>query len=259
MPASFHLQDICIQTVLVFSWTLSSFSLHSVSCVPGCHTQQNISTSMPNTWQVLHFLQLLCRHIGVAWPLCPADSSSSLVETFLGRLRLVLTSVHLKRRCIFFFSPLKLNRICNLLRAAAAFWNNRAYYQLPQCNVIKLDMCICFWPPREGKASGQAVCLRTLKGDFTLSGSGAEDMSELVTMFLSGLTERSQYAVALREVERQGLRTARHTDLSLLLLLMAKWLISCIPLQMTPHSSASRKESSFCSSKTASFLSNMAG
>ncbi|KAG7228690.1 hypothetical protein INR49_008468, partial [Caranx melampygus] len=55
----------------------------------------------------------------------------------------------------------------------------------------------------EGKASGQAVCLLTLKGDFTLSGSGAEDMSELVTMFLSGLTERSQYAVALREVEKQ--------------------------------------------------------
>ncbi|XP_019936002.2 unconventional myosin-VIIa [Paralichthys olivaceus] len=56
---------------------------------------------------------------------------------------------------------------------------------------------------REGKASGQALCLLTLKGDFTLSGSAAEDMTELVTMFLSGLTERSQYAVALKEVNRQ--------------------------------------------------------
>ncbi|XP_071343259.1 unconventional myosin-VIIa isoform X2 [Trachinotus anak] len=56
---------------------------------------------------------------------------------------------------------------------------------------------------REGKASGQAVCLLTLKGDFTLSGSAAEDMAELVTMFLSGLAERSQYAVALKEVDRQ--------------------------------------------------------
>ncbi|XP_039985647.1 unconventional myosin-VIIa isoform X1 [Xiphias gladius] len=56
---------------------------------------------------------------------------------------------------------------------------------------------------REGKASGQAVCLLTLKGDFALSGSTAEDMAELVTMFLSGLTERSQYAVALKEVNRQ--------------------------------------------------------
>ncbi|KAM9849184.1 unconventional myosin-VIIb [Aulostomus maculatus] len=56
---------------------------------------------------------------------------------------------------------------------------------------------------REGKTSGHAVCLLTLKGDFTLSGSTAEDMAELVTMFLSGLTERSQYAVALREVDRQ--------------------------------------------------------
>uniref|UniRef100_A0A3B5L6F9 Myosin VIIBa n=1 Tax=Xiphophorus couchianus TaxID=32473 RepID=A0A3B5L6F9_9TELE len=47
------------------------------------------------------------------------------------------------------------------------------------------------------------VCLLTLKGDFTLSGCFAEDMSELITMFLSGLTERSKYAVALREVSSQ--------------------------------------------------------
>uniref|UniRef100_A0A3B4WIZ2 Myosin VIIB n=1 Tax=Seriola lalandi dorsalis TaxID=1841481 RepID=A0A3B4WIZ2_SERLL len=47
------------------------------------------------------------------------------------------------------------------------------------------------------------VCLLTLKGDFTLSGSAADDMAELVTMFLSGLTERSEYAVALKEVDRQ--------------------------------------------------------
>ncbi|XP_062252279.1 unconventional myosin-VIIa [Platichthys flesus] len=56
---------------------------------------------------------------------------------------------------------------------------------------------------REGKTSGQSMCLLTLKGDFTLSGSAAEDMTELVTMFLSGLTERSQYAVALKDVDRQ--------------------------------------------------------
>uniref|UniRef100_A0A8D3CSB6 Myosin VIIBa n=1 Tax=Scophthalmus maximus TaxID=52904 RepID=A0A8D3CSB6_SCOMX len=56
---------------------------------------------------------------------------------------------------------------------------------------------------REGKASGQVVCLLTLKGDFTLSGSAAGDMAELVTMFLGGLAERSRYAVALREVDRQ--------------------------------------------------------
>ncbi|XP_034556960.1 unconventional myosin-VIIa [Notolabrus celidotus] len=55
---------------------------------------------------------------------------------------------------------------------------------------------------REGKASGQAVSLLTLKGDFTLSGSAAGDMAELITMFLSGLTERSQYAVALREASQ---------------------------------------------------------
>lgn len=58
---------------------------------------------------------------------------------------------------------------------------------------------------REGKASGQAVSLLTLKGDFTLSGGTAEDMAELVTMFLSGLTERSQYAVTLKEAD-QGQR-----------------------------------------------------
>ena len=44
----------------------------------------------------------------------------------------------------------------------------------------------------------------TLKGDFTLSGSTVEDMAELITMFLSGLTERSQYAVTLTEVDSRG-------------------------------------------------------
>ncbi|XP_070765301.1 unconventional myosin-VIIb [Enoplosus armatus] len=56
---------------------------------------------------------------------------------------------------------------------------------------------------REGKASGLAVSLLTLKGDFTLSGGTADDMVELVTMFLSGLTERSQYAVTLKEADSQ--------------------------------------------------------
>nr|XP_023011302.2 unconventional myosin-VIIa [Maylandia zebra] len=56
---------------------------------------------------------------------------------------------------------------------------------------------------RNVKKSGQAVSLMTLKGDFTLSGPSAADMAELITMFVSGLTERSQYAVALKEVEKQ--------------------------------------------------------
>uniref|UniRef100_A0AAQ5XKT1 Uncharacterized protein n=1 Tax=Amphiprion ocellaris TaxID=80972 RepID=A0AAQ5XKT1_AMPOC len=54
-----------------------------------------------------------------------------------------------------------------------------------------------------GKSSEQTVSLLTLKGDFTLTGSAVEDMSELITMFLSGLKERSQYAVALKDVDRQ--------------------------------------------------------
>lgn len=58
---------------------------------------------------------------------------------------------------------------------------------------------------RDGKSN--AVSLLTLKGDFTLSGSTAEDMAELITMFLSGLTERSRYAVTLREANRQGQTT----------------------------------------------------
>ncbi|XP_068599325.1 unconventional myosin-VIIb [Brachionichthys hirsutus] len=56
---------------------------------------------------------------------------------------------------------------------------------------------------RESKSSGLAVNLLTLKGDFALTGGMAEDMSELVTMFLSGLTERSRYAVALRDADRR--------------------------------------------------------
>uniref|UniRef100_I3KT63 Si:ch73-194h10.2 n=1 Tax=Oreochromis niloticus TaxID=8128 RepID=I3KT63_ORENI len=55
----------------------------------------------------------------------------------------------------------------------------------------------------EVMAVNTAVSLVTLKGDFTLSGPSAADMAELITMFVSGLTERSQYAVALKEAEKQ--------------------------------------------------------
>lgn len=48
------------------------------------------------------------------------------------------------------------------------------------------------------------MCLLTLKGDFTLNAVMAADISDLVAMFLAGLIERSQYAVALQEVNRQG-------------------------------------------------------
>ncbi|KAJ0065199.1 hypothetical protein NL108_006548 [Boleophthalmus pectinirostris] len=65
---------------------------------------------------------------------------------------------------------------------------NLTYPEVTAVNVMK-----------DGKGTGQNVSLVTLKGDFTLSGSRVDDMAELVTMFLSGLTERSQYAVALRD------------------------------------------------------------
>lgn len=65
---------------------------------------------------------------------------------------------------------------------------NLSYPEVTGVNVMK-----------EGKGTGQKLSLVTLKGDFTLSGSTADDMAELVTMFLSGLTERSQYAVALKD------------------------------------------------------------
>uniref|UniRef100_A0A3P8TVQ5 Si:ch73-194h10.2 n=1 Tax=Amphiprion percula TaxID=161767 RepID=A0A3P8TVQ5_AMPPE len=55
----------------------------------------------------------------------------------------------------------------------------------------------------EVTAVNTIVSLLTLKGDFTLTGSAVEDMSELITMFLSGLKERSRYAVALKDVDRQ--------------------------------------------------------
>lgn len=46
--------------------------------------------------------------------------------------------------------------------------------------------------------------LLTLKGDFTLSSVSAGDIVDLIVTFQAGLTERSQYAVALQEVNRQG-------------------------------------------------------
>ncbi|KAI5628300.1 unconventional myosin-VIIb-like isoform X1 [Silurus asotus] len=55
-----------------------------------------------------------------------------------------------------------------------------------------------------------AVCLHTLRGDFTLSAVNAGDIVDLIVLFQAGLTERSQYAVALQEVNRQD----DHTFLS---------------------------------------------
>lgn len=74
---------------------------------------------------------------------------------------------------------------------------------------------------RDGK--GQAASLLTLKGDFTLSGASAEDMTELITMFLSGLTERSRFAVTLRDAETQG----QTPDRSFLAKLWRSLMISC--------------------------------
>uniref|UniRef100_A0A3B4D975 Myosin VIIBa n=1 Tax=Pygocentrus nattereri TaxID=42514 RepID=A0A3B4D975_PYGNA len=48
-----------------------------------------------------------------------------------------------------------------------------------------------------------SVCLLTLKGDFTLNAVMAADIVDVVALFLAGLTERSQYAVALQEINRQ--------------------------------------------------------
>ncbi|XP_026863554.2 unconventional myosin-VIIa [Electrophorus electricus] len=48
-----------------------------------------------------------------------------------------------------------------------------------------------------------SVCLLTLKGDFILNAVMAGSIVDLVALFLAGLTERSQYAVAMQEVNRQ--------------------------------------------------------
>ncbi|KAF5898435.1 unconventional myosin-VIIa isoform X2, partial [Clarias magur] len=49
----------------------------------------------------------------------------------------------------------------------------------------------------------QTVYLHTMKGDFTLGTVNAGDIVDLIVLFQAGLTERSQYAVALHEVNRQ--------------------------------------------------------
>ncbi|XP_052455434.1 unconventional myosin-VIIa isoform X2 [Carassius gibelio] len=53
----------------------------------------------------------------------------------------------------------------------------------------------------------KCVCLLSLKGDFTLNAVMAAEISDLVAMFLAGLIQRSQFAVALQEVNRQDDRT----------------------------------------------------
>uniref|UniRef100_A0A8K9X660 Myosin VIIBa n=1 Tax=Oncorhynchus mykiss TaxID=8022 RepID=A0A8K9X660_ONCMY len=65
-----------------------------------------------------------------------------------------------------------------------------------------VSVVILLPPLREGKTFGQSVSLLTLKGDFSLNAAMAGNIAELVHMFLGGLRERSQYAVALQEVNQ---------------------------------------------------------
>uniref|UniRef100_A0A6Q2X190 Uncharacterized protein n=1 Tax=Esox lucius TaxID=8010 RepID=A0A6Q2X190_ESOLU len=53
---------------------------------------------------------------------------------------------------------------------------------------------------RYGTRKLWSVTLLTLKGDFTLNSVMAGSISELILLFLAGLRDRSQYAVALQEV-----------------------------------------------------------
>uniref|UniRef100_A0A4W4EGM6 Uncharacterized protein n=1 Tax=Electrophorus electricus TaxID=8005 RepID=A0A4W4EGM6_ELEEL len=62
-----------------------------------------------------------------------------------------------------------------------------------------LELCY----PMVTGSFGQSVCLLTLKGDFILNAVMAGSIVDLVALFLAGLTERSQYAVAMQEVNRQ--------------------------------------------------------
>ncbi|MBN3325575.1 MYO7A protein, partial [Atractosteus spatula] len=56
---------------------------------------------------------------------------------------------------------------------------------------------------RSEKTHGQTVTLATLKGDFVLNSPNAANIADLLVMFLEGLKERSQYAVALQEASKQ--------------------------------------------------------
>ncbi|KTF75600.1 hypothetical protein cypCar_00021518 [Cyprinus carpio] len=51
--------------------------------------------------------------------------------------------------------------------------------------------------------SGRIVCLMTPKGMYELKVVKGKDFVELVNMFISGLKERSQYAVAIQDLSRQ--------------------------------------------------------
>lgn len=52
--------------------------------------------------------------------------------------------------------------------------------------------------------SGGIVCLTTSRGEYELKVVKANELVELVNMFLSGLKRRSLYAVAIQDFSRQG-------------------------------------------------------
>uniref|UniRef100_A0A674A1B6 Myosin VIIB n=1 Tax=Salmo trutta TaxID=8032 RepID=A0A674A1B6_SALTR len=77
-----------------------------------------------------------------------------------------------------------------------------SYPEVTGVNTMRYSTVILLLPLREGKTFGQSVSLLTLKGDFSLNAVMAGNIAELVHMFLGGLRERSQYAVALQEVNQ---------------------------------------------------------
>ncbi len=120
----------------------------------------------------------------------------------------------------------------------------------------------CIVSSRERKC----VCLLSLKGDFTLNAIMATDISDLVAMFLAGLLQRSQYAVTLQEVNRQGQKRKYAVYIFFIWLFMI-YDLTCFCLmsngfhvfKMIKHFSASRRRSSSTSLRMMSFLLPAAG
>lgn len=59
----------------------------------------------------------------------------------------------------------------------------------------------------------EVVCISTLRGEYKLGAVYAHNMVELISKFLSGLKERSVYAVAVQDCNRQGACSTKHCTL----------------------------------------------
>ena len=123
-------------------------------------------------------------------PLCCVTTSFFSVSSFLNLFR------HFALQINFSVCYLAIQFFCGFSMSSAEV----ACPKIDQLNKSVIDgWCTCAFY-RTGKMYGQSFTLATVNGDeYTFTSPFAEEIRDLVVMFLEGLKKRSKYVIALQD------------------------------------------------------------